>query len=253
LEEEEMKRTLALAALAVILLGVAWLGGCGSSSQAAARAQQILDKSASAIATLKSVKESGSNGMKSEDSSVPDVTVTFTSEMDLSDPANTRAHTVIQQGASVVDIYASGGYVYTKTASGEWQRTKAEGTSALAPRDLKEIAAGAKNVRLLSSAGGKYEVAFQVGEKALADSDLLDGADTDTALGKQTAEALKELKMDAVYTVAKDTMYVERARLNMRMPSVVESGETTGTMKVDFTGFNEPVSIVLPESTQNAK
>ena len=247
-----MRRTMAAVAALVVFCAVAWMaGGCGGSGTEA-RAQQVLNQSTSATTALKSVKEKGSNGMKSQDSSIPDVQVTYTSEMDLTDPARPTAHTMIKQGDTTINAYASGGYVYTETGSGKWQKVKAEGTSALAPKDLKEIAAGARNVRLLAGNGNQYEVAFEVGEQALKDSDLLGGADRDTEVGKQTAEALKDLKMSAVYSIAKDTMLIERVHLDMKMPSVAESGQTTGEVTVNLSGFNQPVSIVLPEAAKSA-
>jgi hypothetical protein len=256
LEVEMRKTTMRLAAIGAALCITASialvLGGCGGSGKSSAQAREVLDAATSTMAALKYVKEAGSNSMVSEDSSVPAVEVTFQSEMDFTDPSNPQAHTTIGQSNIEMNVYASGGFVYTEGVSGNWQKVKTEGASSLAPKDLKEIAAGAKNVRLTSEGPGQYEVSFDVGAQALKDSDLLGGTDQETAPGKQAEEALKQLKIKAVYTIAKDTKYVTRARLDMRMPAVAEAGETSGLMTVDFSGFNEPVSVVLPEAAKSA-
>jgi hypothetical protein len=254
--EVEMRGTKACSAALVGALVIAAsvvlaLGGCGSD-KSSAQAREALEAATATMASLKYVKEAGSNSMVSQDSSVPKVDVTFVSEMDFTDPSNPQAHTLIRQSSIEMNVYATGGYVYTEGVAGSWQKVKAEGTSTLSPKDLKEIAVGAKNVQLVSERSNQYEVSFDVGEQAIKDSDLVGGTDTESAPSKQAEEAFKQLKIKAVYTVAKDTRYVTRAIIDMRMPAVAEAGETTGKMTVDFSGFNEPVSIVLPEAAKAA-
>jgi len=152
--------------------------------------------------------------------------VTFTSEMDLTDPAMPLSHTVLQRSGNVVDVYSQGGFLFT-FQNGKWQKVKSSSTSSLTPADLVTLTEGAEKPRV-STTSASYRVTFDVNPKTLQKLDLLG---TGAASGTSAqGGAVPGLHMSAVYTIARDTQLVQAASLDMSMPDVTGDGNTTGTL-----------------------
>jgi len=199
------------------------------------------------MGSVKTVKEAGSNVMTSEDASIPYQKVTFTSEMDLSDPSRPLSHTALRRSGNLVDVYSEGGFLYSEQ-DGKWVKVKTSGTSALNPSDLVELTSGAHNPRLNSTAAS-YLVSFDVDKKTLEKLDLLD---TGTASGSSASGPVPGLRMSADYTIARDTHLVQAAKIVMSMPDVTGEGNTTGTLTVKLLDFNKPVSVIVPADVKAA-
>ena len=200
------------------------------------------------MGSVKSLKEAGSNVMTSQDASIPYQKVTFTSEMDLTDPSKPLSHTTLRRSGNVVDVYSEGGFLYQKQ-DGKWQKVRSSGTSSLTPSDLVELTTGALKPRI--SVGQTTDVvSFEVNPGTLEHLDLLDtGTATGTGAG---APKVQGLRMSAVYTVARDTNLVQTAKLEMTMPDVTADGKTSGTLTAKLYDFNKPVSVVIPDNVKSA-
>lgn len=198
--------------------------------------------------SVKSLKEAGSNVMTSQDASIPYQKVTFTSEMDLTDPAMPLSHTVLQRSGNVVDVYSQGGFLFT-FQNGKWQKVKSSSTSSLTPADLVTLTEGAEKPRV-STTSASYRVTFDVNPKTLQKLDLLG---TGAASGTSArGGAVPGLHMSAVYTIARDTQLVQAASLDMSMPDVTGDGNTTGTLSAKLYDFNKPVNVIVPADVKSA-
>lgn len=237
-----------LVTLTFLTLAVSVWSGCGGAPSQE-KALALLRDSSAAMAKLKYLKATGVNEMSSQGKVIPDARITFTSEMDLNDPSNPSAHTVLTNGMVSMDVYAVGGYVYT-TQNGEWKKSKAEGTSSVTPRDLNELSSGAEGARISAEGSGYYDVGFAVDSEALKKTHLLDQGGSE-AVPVETAEALEQLRVSAVYRIASGSKYVIKADIRMKMPEAPEMVEATGTINAEFSGFDEPVTIVLPEAARS--
>lgn len=198
--------------------------------------------------SVKSLKEAGSNMMTSQDASIPYQKVTFTSEMDLTDPTMPLSHTVLQRSGNVVDVYSQGGFLFT-FQNGKWQKVKSSSTSSLTPADLVTLTEGAEKPRV-STTSASYRVTFDVNPKTLQKLDLLG---TGAASGTSAqGGAVPGLHMSAVYTIARDTQLVQAASLDMSMPDVTGDGNTTGTLSTKLYDFNKPVNVIVPADAKSA-
>jgi len=217
-------------------------------STSESRARQVIDRAGIAMNSVKSLKEAGSNMMTSQDASIPYQKVTFTSEMDLTDPAMPLSHTVLQRSGNVVDVYSQGGFLFT-FQNGKWQKVKSSSTSSLTPADLVTLTEGAEKPRV-STTSASYRVTFDVNPKTLQKLDLLG---TGAASGTSAqGGAVPGLHMSAVYTIARDTQLVQAASLDMSMPDVTGDGNTTGTLSTKLYDFNKPVNVIVPADAKSA-
>lgn len=234
----------------MLALVVAAVSGCEDSaaSRLNSRAPGLLKQAGTALSKVSSVKETGANVMSSQDSSIPYQKVTFTSEMDLSDPSKPSSHTVLSRSGNYLDVYSSGGFLFTQDQEGQWHKTASPGTSSMTPGDLIRMTEGAGNLRLSPTAAG-YRISFDVDPRTLEKLDILAGDEASAADAAGTAG----LRTSALYTIARDTMLVESAKIVMRMPDVTGEGETTGTVTVKLYDFNQPVNTVLPEAAGSAR
>jgi len=232
-------------ALALALLG------CGTESSDPV-ARRVLTRAMTAMAGLKSLRESGSNELSSESESTPGVKLTFDSEMELASPLKPTSHTVIKRGTARLDVYSLDGYLYNEVSPGQWTKSLAVGTSSMSPRDLAQIAKGATNVRVASQSAKRYEIGFDVEAGSFKNIELLTGSSGGSSVPADTAEALEELQMSAVYTISKASHYVEKVETTMIVPSSTTADEASGTMTVTFLDFNKPVKIELPVAAKAA-
>jgi hypothetical protein len=198
--------------------------------------------------SVKSLKEAGSNVMTSQDASIPYQKVTFTSEMDTTDPAKPLSHTVLRRSGKVVDTYSQGGFLYT-FQDGKWQKVKSSSTSSLTPADLVALTEEAEKPRV-SSTSASYRVTFDVNAKTLDKLDLL-GTGAPSGTGARGV-AVPGLRMSAVYTIARDTELVQAASLTMSMPDVTSEGNTTGTLSATLFDYNKPVNVMIPAGVKSA-
>jgi len=63
---------------------------------------------------------------------------------------------------------------------------------------------------------------------------------------EKMVEALKDLRMSAVYTIDKGTMLVGRVTTTITAPELSDAAGASGKMSLRLYDFDKPVSVTLP-------
>lgn len=239
------------AAFLLAVLAFFFTGGCGSDGDP--RARSLLEKATGKTAAAGYLVESGVNEMKSDDGSIPIARVRFESEMDLTHPDGPWSHTVMRQGTNTVEVYSAGGFTYTRKLKGtadegRWVKTPGKESSPLVPGDLQALSADAEHVRFAGETAGKYTISFDVAKKSLQNSRIFSAGGGESQAS--SPGAVEGLHMKATYIIARDTMLIMEAAIELRMPDATDTGWTTGTMKLTFKDYGRPVSIIVPAAEE---
>lgn len=255
----------------VILLAFALLfAGCGekkdetsgSKSSGGLSAKEILEESSAKMQTVKSASAKGVYKMTTSaaeaTSGGESMDFTFEMEMDLTDPEKPELKMAMKGMGQDTVFYMTGGYVYTEVPEQGWVKAPAGDTDSMtqtSPAEIAKFADNAENLKIVSETGNSYKISFDIGQEMLKEQM---GAEQDTSelgpeMQKMLDDMLKNMKMTAVFTINKKTMFIEEANINMALKDFPMVGDMTLDMSMAFSNFNEPVSVSLPAEAANAQ
>lgn len=234
--------------IALVLLIVSSLLGC--STQGKSEASDILDESISKMKTLNSFKETDTTVSSTKEGTS---TTVLKAEYDLSAKKN---HTVKTENDSVTTSYSYGGYLYTSVSEGKWQKQKVAGVGSFWLGEISKMTKNPKSVRLISACSTTYELGLDAKQQLVniilyADVDANPKA-SDNPEEAATVKAVENMNASVVLTVAKDTLYLERADIEISITAMPDIGDLSLKEDIKFYDFNKPVDIVLPDAAKSA-
>jgi outer membrane lipoprotein-sorting protein len=237
-----------VAFIALVLLIVSSLLGCNTQGKSAAG--DILDKSISKMKTLSSFKETDTIvSSTKEETSI----TTLEAEYDLSAK---KSHSVKTENDSVTTSYFYGGYLYTSVSDGKWQKEKVAGAGSFWLAEVSKMTKNPKSVRVISENSTTYELGLDVKRQLV---NLMLYADVnanpkaaDNPEQVATVKAVENMNGSVVLTVAKDTLYLERADIEISITAMPDIGDLSLKEDIKFYDFNKPVDIALPDAAKSA-
>jgi hypothetical protein len=132
---------------------------------------------------------------------------------------------------------------------------------------LTELSKYATDMKLTTDSSGQYVVTFDVGPKFF--EQVLDEAagtsetegstpsSEDQQAAEQLAQTMKDMmagiQMGVVYKINKSTMLADSSSLKMSMKDAPIVGDMSADMTMNFSNYNDPVTITLPAEAQNAR
>lgn len=262
-------RKLAICCVILLLAAALVVAGCGSKKEATSTpndsgnlsAKKILEESSKKMQTVKSSKAAGAYKMStsaaSSATSGQNTDFTFEMEMDLSDQQKPEMKMAMKGMGQDTLLYMTGGFVYMEVPDQGWVKSPVGDSGSMSqtsPAEIAKFAEDAENLRIVSESGGSYKISFDIGQDMLKEQM---GAQQNTSeLGpevqKMIDEMIKNMKMTAVFTINKSTMYIEDARINMAVKNFPMVGDMTLDMAMKFSDFDQPVSVSLPPEAANA-
>lgn len=261
-------RKLVPAVLAALLIAALLVAGCGSSGTKSGGstvgkmdAAKILAESNKKMQSISSVDVKGNYKIDvsgSTSGANENMNVTFEMQMDLKDPNNPQGHMVMTGLGQDSDVYLVGGFAYMNTAQG-WVKTpiaQSGGIEQASPAELAKFAKNAENMKVVSDSGSNYVIGFDISSKYLQDAMKNSGASTQSlgSEGQQLFDSIaKSMKMAAVFTIDKNTMYVGDAKITMAVKDAPMIGNMNLNMGMAFSNYNQPVTVALPAEAAGAK
>lgn len=269
-------KKLALCSLVLLLLAAVVFAGCGSNkddtsgskSSGDLSAKQIIEESSKQMQTVKSVKAEGTYNMSTSGSSPStesttgttsgDMEFNFEMEMNLSDPAKPEMKMVMTGTGTDTIMYMTGGYAYTEVEGQGWVKAPvgdSGSVSQASPAEIAKFADNAENLRIVSESGNKYVISFDISDEMIKEQ--MESEQDMSELSKEMQgiyeDMLKNMKMSAIFTIDKQTMYINKAIINMSVKDFPMVGDMTLDMTMKFKDFNEPVTVSLPAEAANAQ
>jgi len=260
---EKMKKAviaLVSAAVVALMLALVLLGGCGQpkTETYSGKARQILSDTNKKMQAVKSLKVSGAYDVQTKMQGSENANFDYSMEVNAADPQNTERHVSVKGKDKSSEVYVVGGYAYSDAPGQGWVKVKAGESDSLSqstPAGMLELAASAKNLRMVSEDANTYGITFNVGgdylEQQIRQALGVDQSGLD--LEGELDTIVKNTSMRADFTISKSTMYIDSAKLTMKMRGIPVAGDMGLVMTMAFSGFNEPVAISLPEEARSAR
>lgn len=262
-------RKLAICCVILLLAAALVVAGCGSKKETTSTpnssgnrsAQKILEESSKKMQTVKSAKAAGAYKMTTSAASSAtagqNMDFAFEMEMDLSDQQKPEMKMAMKGMGQDTVLYITGGYTYMEVPGQGWVKSPVGDTGSMSetsPAEIAKFAENAENLKIMSESGDSYKISFDIGQDMLKEQM---GAQQNTSeLGpevqKMIDDMIKNMKMTAVFTINKSTMYIVDARINMAVKNFPMVGDMTLDMAMKFSDFDQPVSVSLPPEAANA-
>jgi len=123
------------------------------------------------------------------------------------------------------------------------------------PAEIAKFAENAENLKVVSETGTSYKISFDIGQALLKEQmgSQQDMGELSPEMQKMLDDMLKNMKMSAVFTINKKTMFIEDANIKMTLTDFPMVGDMALDMTMAFSDFNEPVSVSLPPEAANAQ
>jgi outer membrane murein-binding lipoprotein Lpp len=263
-------KKLVLVVVAVVLVAAVVVAGCGKKSDAPTSAQGILDKSQQASQDVKSLKANGSADVLTPDSEVKESKTTFQMEGNIISETDVEAKIVAtDQSGEKTEAYVMDGYAYSYSPTTGWVKQKVDsaaelGGGMMTPGQLTNLSKYAENLEKLPDEGNNYVISFDVGSKFFEEA--LEGADFTSSSSpsseeEQNAQAMVELakqmlaglKMNIVMKIDKTTYLPSETAVKMSLKDAPMLGDMTVDMTMNFSDYDQPVTVSLPPEAQNAQ
>jgi len=255
----------------VVLLAVTLLfAGCGgkkdesgqSTSTSGLSAKEILEESSNKMQTVKSARAEGQYKMSTSaadaSSGAEAMDFSFEMEMDLSNEEQPELRMAMKGMGQDTILYMTGGYVYMEVPGQGWMKAPAGDTDSMtqtSPAEIAKFAENAENLKVVSETGTSYKISFDIGQALLKEQmgSQQDMGELSPEMQKMLDDMLKNMKMSAVFTINKKTMFIEDANIKMTLTDFPMVGDMALDMTMAFSDFNEPVSVSLPPEAANAQ
>lgn len=265
-------RKLALCSVILLLAAALIFAGCGgkkedtsgTKSSGNLSAKQILEESSKKMQAVKSAKAEGAYKMttsaapESSSEAGGNMEFAFDMEMDLTNQQKPDLKMAMKGMGQDTVIYMTGGYAYMEAPEQGWVKAPAgesDSMSQTSPAEIAKFADNAENLRIVSESGTSYQISFDIGKEMLKEQmgSQQDVSELGPEIQKMLEDMLKNMKMSAVFTIDKKTMYIEQAKINMAVRDFPMVGDMTLDMAMKFSGFNQPVNVSLPPEAANAQ
>lgn len=224
-----------LAAVALAVLPI--LSGCGTAPAGSPR--QIAGKAIKAQERLKSVRIRLESEVEREGPSGQPITNTYLGEGYYEKPD--RSKMTITSVSGKTQVVAIGDSTFVKMpGSSAWSKrlTGEDASRGFAPGSVSEYLKYTKGLQLVDRKGDTYHLRFKMDMTRYVGAAKT--ADVDPAVFKGT-----QTTMDV--WILKDDFYVKRAKMSFSGDlSRIGAGKLKMTVDVEFSEFNEPVSIEAP-------
>ncbi len=260
-KEEMMRKTIYLITVFVVTC-VLLLGGCGAKKEVTtgAKASEIVNKATLNMQKIKTFKAKAFYSITSATQGAQNMNYSFDIESDKTDPANiTTKMSVKGTGNQNFDMYITGGYAYMAVPGKGWYKSpvKQEQIEKQAsPENIARYTKGAEDMKIIKEDGISYTISFTISRKFLEEQMKSQmGEETqDSKEFKQYMEQIfKGLKMSCIFTISKKNLLVEKANIQMVMKDMPVIGDVNMTMNIEFSDFNKPLSIKLPDEAKTAQ
>jgi predicted small lipoprotein YifL len=253
-----MMRKAFLVVLVALMLVAVMVVGCGEKKPAgeSADAKMVLEESTEKMQEVDSMKASGSYEMTTETEGAEQMDLSFQMEMDLSDPNDIKGRMIMKGMGQDIDVYMSGGYAYTQVPDRGWVKTPldTQSMSQPTPEEIKKFADNAENLKITSEDDTSYTLEFDlsrdfVEEQIQEQGEVTEGASEYTEM----VEAIvNSMTMGAKFKIAKDSMFIEETQIKMDVTDMPMVGDMSLDMKMEFSDYNQPVTVALPPEAASA-
>jgi hypothetical protein len=251
-------RKIFFALTAALLVSALIVSGCGKTAPKKSDAQKLLEESNKKMQTVKSFKAVGTINMSGKAPGAGNMDLDFEMQVQTKGPRDFDGHMVMKGMGQDTEMYMVGGNAYVNVPGKGWYKQPLGDYTDISkpptPAEMAKISEAAENVRILTEDSQYYRMAFDVGpeyiEEAMGMQKDTEGLSAEEK--KMMEEMLKGIKMTAVFKIEKSTMYILNMTMGFGIPNMPLVGAVRMEQKIDFSEFDKPVSISLPEEAKNA-
>jgi hypothetical protein len=243
--------------VAVLVAGCGGGGTTGGVESTKLSAQEILEESNLKMQEVTSLKANGFYKAAMGEAGSEAMDFDFEMEIDMTNAESPEVHMVMRGMGQDTEVYMSEGIAYASVPGQGWVKGPAGDTDSFkqaTPAEIAKFAEDAEDLKILAEDGTHYELAFVISEQYLRNqmSSEFDMQDLGPEVEKMMNDMIKGMKMNAVFKIAKDTMFIEVAKIAMEIKDMPMLGSMTLDMELEFSDFNEPVAVALPAEAANA-
>jgi hypothetical protein len=254
-----MKKLAAAVLVTVIVLAAV---GCGGGSQIDPMTQLV--ESTAAMSEVSGYRMSGAIEMSSGDGPNDTVAMDIVADVQNVD-GEVRQHMYITIGDYKVEAYIVGGVYYQNLPGQGWMkmstgtyRTQSMNLGLVDAEQMGLMAELATNAEVSEENDAEVVVSFHL-DKAYFDASMElyrqyieEGSQQLPEELLHMEEAISDFQSDISMWVRKSDNLVTRMVMSYTMAGMPEVGDIGSSMRVDFTDFNQDISIELPEEALQA-
>ncbi|MBN2169227.1 MAG: hypothetical protein JW738_08280 [Actinobacteria bacterium] len=257
-----MKRIITgLLLVLVIIIASAAVSGCKDKEKESKELQTIIENSNREMQQVKTFNLDFRSVLDapvvSDEKEKLDMVITA----DIENKDNPKYHISFAGMGTESEAYSIDEYAYAFVPDKGWLKSltaevrELMDVFQLSPSELDKLTVNAKNVELKEETNKSYMISFEVGPKFLKEAIL--NQEIVDELGPEVKYMVEEMSkrtnIHAVLTVDKKTMLVDEVDLEMNVENVELLGDINLDIKAEFSNYNEPVEIVLPEEAATAR